>query len=164
MARYLIVYAGRTGTASGCAQQLRKKLISADAVNAARRRELKKLRLGDYQAVVLGCSVHMDRLHPAFRRFLRRHCGELSGKKLGFFLCCAFPERARQLLEEQLERTPAPKPVAVEWLGGDISPKRLSPLGRLLAAMVRRGGEVDELAVDQRAVARLADAMLKSLW
>ena len=161
MAKYLIIYAGATGTTEKCAKSLQKKLISADILDADSR-AARKADLSGYESVILGGSVRMDRIHPALVKFYRRRESDLIGKKLGVFLCCAFSEKGQELVDAQLPHLPGGIPMG--FFGGELNFSAMKLRERLVARMALRSGELPEMEIDARALARFADAMLKALW
>ena len=162
MAKYLIAYAGVSGTCEKCAKSLQKKLISADILDLTDRRAARRADLSAYESVILGGSVRMDKLHPALVKFYRRRESALIGRRLGVFLCCAFPEKGQALIDSQLPHLPGGIPVGL--FGGELNMEKLSPKERAVASMALRSGELGELEIDLKAVAKFADAMLKALW
>ena len=131
----LIAYASKSGTCQKAAELL-KELLPNHAVTLA---DLEKTTpvAGDFDYIVLGGPIRMNKVHKALRGFLKAHADEVAARPHALFLCCAFAEQ----FENYLERTfPAPlleRAEATVYFGGELDPAKQRGLDKLLTRMLR---------------------------
>lgn len=131
----LIAYASKSGTCQKAAELLKEQLPN-HAVTLA---DLEKTTpvAGDFDYIVLGGPIRINKAHKALRRFLKAHADEVAARPHALFLCCAFAEQ----FENYLERTfPAPLLESAEaavYFGGELDPAKQRGLDKLLTRMLR---------------------------
>lgn len=168
----LIAYASRTGTTARCARMLADRLAAQD-VTLCDIESDSIPPLDGFDFVALGAPVRYGKLPKSMRAFMHRHREELLSRRTGYFICCAYidsaPEYLRKLIPAELAR-----PAAVtSCLGGEIDPRRVRGLDRLVVRMIvgaiRDSGEEEGLikvanlpAINPDNIERFADAVKAS--
>ena len=80
----LVTYGSKGGGTKGLAEMvatgLREEALQVDLVPPNRVK-----RLDEYEAVVVGGALYASRWHPAAKRFVKRHTGELRERPVFFF-------------------------------------------------------------------------------
>jgi menaquinone-dependent protoporphyrinogen oxidase len=84
--RTLILYATRHGCAKKCAAKLGVALQGE--VKTANLKDAGAIGLADYEAVVIGGSIHAGKVQKSVKVFCAKNLEVLKSKRLGLFLCC----------------------------------------------------------------------------
>ena len=82
----LIVYASTHGCARQCVERLAARLDGR--VMSVDLKKDSNPDPGNYDAVIVGGSIHAGRVQGKVRRYLAARADLLKAKKLGLFLCC----------------------------------------------------------------------------
>ena len=128
MTKVLIVYGTRYGAAASTSQEiadaLRQKGIEVKVANA---KEEKIKNVDEYDLVVVGSGIQINRWTGEPEDFLKKFQKQLANKKLALFVCCgsatdknkpdAAGEAKRKYLEEKASKYHL-QPVALGLFGG----------------------------------------------
>ena len=150
----LVAYASKHGTtrevAESIAQTLGERGLSVEIEEAR--------GVGDitgFDAVVVGGGLYMGKWHADARRLLKRHRGELAGKRVALFgmgpdsLEESKVAESRKQLDRALAATPEVKPIAVTIFGGALEPESWRfPFNRLPAFDARNWDAIRGWAKD----------------
>lgn len=90
--RTLILYAGKYGCTEKAAFLLKLRLGEAEAVNL---KYAKVPALAAYDTVILGGSIYYGTIRKEMAAFTSKNVQELSGKRLGLFICAGMTGRKR---------------------------------------------------------------------
>lgn len=151
--RTLVAYASKHGStwevAEAIAAALRERGLEADLYDAAQAPS----SLEGYDAVVLGSSIYMGRLHADARRFIKRNHEALRERRVAIFALGYLEESQRASSEMQLrkalESLPDVEPDQVTVFGGRIDPSQLHfPFSKMPAQDARDWDEIDRFAAD----------------
>ncbi len=128
MSKALIVYGTRYGAAASTAQEipgiLSQEGLDVKVVNA---KEEKISGIAEYDLIVVGSGIQMNRWTGEPEDFLKKHQKELTTKKLALFVCCGSasdktkPDAAENARRKYLEEKTAKynlQPVALGLFGG----------------------------------------------
>lgn len=134
--KVLIAYCSVSGTAKGCAELLSRELFSADVTVADLASETPDV--GDYDVIVLGAPIRMNKFGKPFRNYVGANADALKNKPHGFFVCAmseeSFEERVPALIPKELRDSA----FAVEYFGGELSVERQkSFFARLITRVMR---------------------------
>ena len=128
MTKTLIVYGTRYGAAASTSEEiantLRQKGIEVDIMNA---KQQKIKDISQYDLVIVGSGIQINRWTGEPESFLKKHQKELARKKPALFVCCglatdkAKPELAERARRKYLEEKAAKynlQPVSLGLFGG----------------------------------------------
>jgi len=109
MSRILIAYSTREGQTRSIAASMAEALEhQGHTVHVTDVREPEPgLRLDEYEAVLLGGSIHLGRFDRGLKGFVFRHRGELAAVPAGFFTVClaaSSPDDGREEVMAYAER------------------------------------------------------------
>lgn len=156
----LIAYATKSGTAAACARLLAERL-GTDVLLADLSREAPDPAAFD--AVVVGGSIRVGRLHKAARRYLAAHTDALARRPFAFFLCNCFAAKTGELIDSLLPSSLRNRALWTGSFGGELDSAKLRGFDRLLANMASKSPEAAGLraGVDREAVDQCAKALLE---
>lgn len=135
----LIVYGSTYGYARECAQRLAQAL--GGEVTAA---DADKERIPDisgFDAVIAGGSVYMGQVQKGVKKFCEDNAAELSGKRLGLFLCCGLPENFEQNAKNIFPEALREKAAAIECFGGELRTEKMKFMHRTISNMMKKTNE-----------------------
>ncbi len=138
MVTTLIVYASNHGFVRNCvdllAARLDGRVMSVD---------LKKddnPDPGNYDAVIVGGSIHAGHIQKSVRRYLDHRAGLLKTKKLGLFLCCMEEgEKAEKEFKESYPDELIAQAAATGLFGGEFDFNKMNFLEK---AMVKKASGI----------------------
>jgi len=147
--RILIAYSSKNGTTYNCARLLAEKLPSSLEVKVENLAESTP-DANEYDIVVIGGAIRMEKLDKRVRRFLKVNKNALSEKPCAVFILCGFPENFDEYSETQLPRGFTPS-LGVHHFGGELKPNKLRGFDKLVVGMMRstiRSRELGEKATE----------------
>lgn len=83
----LIVYCSSHGTTEKSARLISEN-IEGNVLAVDLKRDKLFFDLNDFDAVIIGGSIHAGEIQKKIRQFIKNHQVELLKKELGLFLCC----------------------------------------------------------------------------
>ncbi|HDQ44282.1 MAG TPA: flavodoxin [bacterium] len=130
----MIVYQSMHGCTEKCAAKLQAVLPGgADVVNL---KETKKADPQQYDAVIIGGSIHAGRIQGGIKRFCAAHRETLLEKKLGLFLCCMEEEQAQKQFDENFPEPLRKHAKAQGIFGGEFDFERMNFIARTIVKKV----------------------------
>ncbi|WP_052770024.1 flavodoxin domain-containing protein [Paenibacillus sp. IHB B 3415] len=158
--RTLILYAGKYGCTEKAAFLLKSRLGEAEAVNL---KYAKVPALAAYDTVILGSSIYYGKIRKEMAAFTSKYGQELSGKRLGLFICAGMTgEKAEQELQQAYPEVLYKKALAKEILGDEIYPERISALDKWVLRMVKGKGNEAGAGLSMNKLEGFARAMTVS--
>ena len=152
MKKVLIAYSTWAGATHQVADEIEKELSKNDLqVNVMPAKDVRSV--SDYQAVILGTSIHAGQMTGDFNRFLNRFHKELVVKSTSFFVVCF----------NMIEDNEKNKGETLGWLNKSLSKfPEIKPvsLGLFAGAAVTDSEEFNKLNV---LVKKLIESMKKSM-
>jgi menaquinone-dependent protoporphyrinogen IX oxidase len=130
MKKALIVYGTRYGAAASASEEiakvLRKEGLNVKVVNA---KEEKTKSINEYDLVVVGSGIQINRWTGEPEDFLRKFQKKLAAKKLALFVCCGSASQALGIKTEEAAKNKSKylnekaakynlQPVALGFFGG----------------------------------------------
>ena len=127
--RYLIAYAGRSGTTQKAAHLLGEYFEDVDIKDLTRDYP----NPSKYDAVIVGSSIRRGRIENAARKFLIKHENVLSDKKLGLYICNVFLDQVPVIFEKNFPKQLLAECVCVDSFGGEVNYENLGLFERMAA-------------------------------
>lgn len=144
--RILIAYASKSGTSKTGAELL-AELLPNHTVTLADLDETNPVP-GDFDYVVLGGAIRMNKAHKALRRYLQAHADALQTVPHALFLCCAFADQFENYLKMAYPAAVLESAEETVYFGGELDVSRQRGMDKLIARMMRssiRNSEEDEM-------------------
>lgn len=136
----LIVYATGHGFVRSCVDRLASRL--SGRVMSVDLKKDSNPDPGNYDAVIVGGSIHAGRIQKSVRRFLDDRAGLLKTKKLGLFLCCMEEgEKAEKEFKDSYPEELIAHAAATGIFGGEFDFNKMNFLEK---AMVKKAAGVTE--------------------
>ncbi|MCX7772934.1 MAG: flavodoxin domain-containing protein [Clostridia bacterium] len=150
----LIIFSSTYGYTEKCAQDLAGKLkAQTETVNI---KNAKTLDMSHYDNVIIGGSIYMGQLNKELKGFMESYKQELLQKRLGFFICCGFPEQLKQHIEMNIPKELLQKSVATECFGGQMDISKMGFMHKMITKMVTK-------ATAKNGTARMPEPMLQNI-
>ena len=133
--KILVAYASKSGTCKLAAEQLAEQLPNhtVAVVDLAETTPV----VGDFDYIVLGGPIRMNKAHKALRRFLKEHGAAVAGIPHTLFLCCAFADQFENYLEMTYSDALLESADNAVYFGGELDPAKQRGLDKLLTRMIR---------------------------
>ena len=161
MAKALIVYGTRYGAAASTsediAEVLRQEGLDVNLLNA---KKDKIKDISDYELVIVGSGIQINRWTKEPEKFLKKYQKELAKKKVALFVCCGAaqplneeekkPEDIEKARRKYLEEKAAKynlQPVALGFFGGVYNFNKVSRLFRTFMNSIKP--QLEEAGVPQ---------------
>ena len=144
--RILIAYATKSGTCKQAAELLATQLPNHD-VTLADLAETAPV-VGDFDYIVLGGPIRMNKAHKALRSFLKVQSAALCAVPHTLFLCCAFADQFENYLEMTYSKELLESADDVMYFGGELDVSKQKGIDKLLTRMLRssiRDSEEDDV-------------------
>lgn len=152
MGKILVAYSTWAGATHQVAEEIVKELNKKNLqVNIAAAKDVKTI--SEYQAVVLGTSIHAGQMTGDFKKFLKRFYKDLATKKTAFFVVCF----------NMIEDNDKNRVETLAWLNKTISKfSDIKPvsIGLFAGAAVTESDEFNRLNV---LIKKLIESMKKSM-
>ena len=138
----LIVYASKYGTTEDCAKAVQAglpgdvTLIDVNKLSA-------DIALDGYDTVIIGGSVYVGAVSKKLRAFCNEYLDQLSGKRVGIFLCCAQPKQMDDVLTANFPPALVKDVVAVANFGCEAKVDKLKMLDKMIIKAVTGGSYTD---------------------
>lgn len=145
VAKVLIAYASKTGTARECVEILQSELKGMQITVADLEKETPVIK--DFDAVIFGSSIRFGKLRPAARAFLQAQEAELIKIPHGLFLCCGFGHDFEEYSEKRFSKELRESAFAVLNFGGRLKLEKARLAERYFLYRVRcsiRESEIED--------------------
>ena len=133
--KLLIAYGTKSGCTKEMATLLATELARHEVTLADLATERPDPRQFDY--VVLGTSIRMNRPIKSVRRYIARYEKELCAVPHTLFLCCAFPDQFEHYLSVAFTKALIASAEESLYFGGDLSLSRQRGMDKILTRMLR---------------------------
>jgi menaquinone-dependent protoporphyrinogen oxidase len=153
----LILYATRHGCAEKCAAKLGAALQGE--VKTANFKDAGAIGLADYEAVVIGGSIHAGKIQKGVKDFCAKNLEVLKSKRLGLFLCCMEEgPKAEQQFAGAFPKELADAAAARGLFGGEFDFDRMNWLEK---AIIKKVSKIDASVskIKEQAILDFASAL-----
>lgn len=149
----LIVYSSMYGCTANCAQKLKAQLTGDVSIVSASEKNIPDV--SDFDTVILGSSIKIGKIGNALAKYIKKNCGVLLSKRVGFFICSG--ENNEEYFTKNFPEELIRIAIAKEFFGGEIAMANVGLLVRLMLRMV--GKEGDYSKIDEARIASFATTM-----
>jgi menaquinone-dependent protoporphyrinogen oxidase len=135
--KILIAYASKYGFTQKAAEKLRDGLTAGKhEVTLINLGEEQPSSLDPFDAVVIGGSIYAGFIRPEVRRFYQENLAALTGKRLGFFVCCGLENKAEEQLKTVFPQELLARAVTTGYFGYAVDYGKMSFLDRIVMRLV----------------------------
>jgi len=138
-----IIYSSHQGYARECAKKIADDLDmegkQAEVVDV--RREAKKLRLDEYDTIIIGGGIHIGHLSSALRKYCSKHEELLCTKRLGLFICSTDKDNYEKQFTDNFPQPLLDAAIAKGWFGGRIVFAKQKGLMRIILKKILKGDD-----------------------
>lgn len=113
----IIIYSSKYGCTTDCARYLKAGL--SGSVTLTDIDNTNSISLENYDVVILGSSIYIGKISKIMQKFCKENADLLSKKRVGIFLCCAFPEQLTEYLAANFPPTLLKNSVVIKDFGGE---------------------------------------------
>lgn len=87
----IIIYSSKYGSTEDCAKSLKSGLSGSVTLADINKTNPETIKLENFDTIILGSSIYVGKISKKMRTFCNEKNDMLSRKRMGIFLCCAFP-------------------------------------------------------------------------
>jgi menaquinone-dependent protoporphyrinogen oxidase len=170
MAKVLVAYSSWAGSTRSIAENIAETAKDKNGMEADLMLTKEVKSLDDYQAILLGTSIHMGNTSRAFKGFLRRFRKELTDKPVAIFVVCANMqddcsenrEETTGWLNKTLQKFPDIKPLSIGLFSGALyiegnEYKNLNPMAKKMIHSMEENMMKEQGKTDFRDMAKVAE-------
>lgn len=150
----LIAYATKHGTTERLAKLLADKLNGEITIHDFKSK--KGINLTEYDAVIVGGSIHVGEIQKVVRDFAQSNHDALSKKHLGLFLCCMDKEKAQFQFEKAFPQSLRDVALANGLFGGEFLFDKMNFFERWATKKIAKVNS-SKSEIDHEAVNRFAE-------
>lgn len=127
----VILYKTLHGCTAKCAGLLKDQLTGE--VEIVELENAKKVDLNNFDAVIIGGSIHAGRIQKKVKQFCTDHADFLKGKKLGLYICCMEEgEKAVAQFDQAFAEDLRNHAAATGFFGGEFNFERMNFIQKAL--------------------------------
>lgn len=134
-----VIYSSKYGCTTDCAKYLKAGLSAKVTLVDIETTNTQTIDLEKYDTVILGSSVYIGAISKKMRIFCKENLDLLSRKRVGLYLCCAFPEQAAEYFSKNFPPALLKNAVVVKGFGGEARIEKMKMLDRLIMKAVTKG-------------------------
>lgn len=135
----IIIYSSKYGCTSDCAKYLKSgssglvMLTDIDKINS------NTINLENYSTVIFGSSIYIGAISKKMRKFCNENIDLLDKKRVGIFICCAFPEQIKEYLATNFPSKLLKSAVTIKDFGGEARIDKMKFIDKLITKAVIKG-------------------------
>ena len=135
--KILVIYATKTGTVNKCLDELKKYLPQGDFTFVNIVKEECGYNLSDFDSVVLGSSIRMNKIHKNLCAFISENEKEICKSKHALFLCLGFTELFDEYVTKNFPESVRDSAFAISCFGGEMDISKQKGIDKFLMKIVR---------------------------
>lgn len=150
----LIAYATRHGSTEKAAKILESKLSGRVTLHNFKRRS--SLKLSEFDAIIVGGSIHAGQVQKKIKHFCNKNQKELSQKHLGLYLCCMDKEQAQMQFEKAYPEELREHATMNGLFGGEFLFDKMNRIEKYIIKKIIKSDE-NKSEIDTIAIQRFAE-------
>ena len=135
--KILVVYATKTGTVNKCLDELEKYLPQGDFTFVNIAKEECGYNISDFDFVILGSSVRMNKIHKNLRAYIESNEGDICKSKHALFLCLGFTDLFDEYVIKNFPVSVRDSAAAISCFGGEMDVSKQKGIDKILMKIVR---------------------------
>ncbi len=148
--KVLVLYATRGGVTKECAGLLTAQLEPTHSVTCLNVKDTSPLPSPkDFDAVILGSSINIGRIHKQVRAYMKQYAALLSAMPCGIFLCCGLPRNFEEYVDAQIPKNVSCS-LGIHCFGGELKPEKRKGLDKLVVAIARNSIQTQDFEESDR--------------
>ncbi len=134
----IIIFSSKYGCVEDCASILKDKLAGFVTLVDINKPDI-KFELEKYDTIIIGSSIYVGAISKKLRTLCNEYIDLLSKKRVGIFLCCAFPEQATEYLSANFPSALLKNAATVKMFGGEARLDKMSFIDKLIVKSATKG-------------------------
>lgn len=135
----IIVYSSKYGCTADCATLLKSGLSGTVELANINQTNPKTLLLENFDTVIFGSSIYVGAISKKMRVFCNENIDVLSRKRVGIFLCCAFPAQIDEYLSKNFPSVLLKSAVVIKDFGGEARIDKMKGMDKLIMKAAIKG-------------------------
>src|SRR6056297_3535143 len=133
----LIAYSTTLGCTEQCVSRLKEEIgPGVDLFRISRRR---KINFSNYNAVIIGGSIHEGMIQRVVYKFCENNLNELLKVEVGLFVCCVDPgENEDELMKIAFPDKLREHALAKSYFGGELNFKKMNLMQKIMTRKKER--------------------------
>ncbi|WP_099466923.1 flavodoxin domain-containing protein [Konateibacter massiliensis] len=154
----IIIYSSKYGCTADCAEYLKSGLSDSAKLTDIDKTNSNAIALESYDTVIFGSSIYVGAISKKMRKFCKENVELLSKKRVGIFLCCGFPEQAKEYLTTNFPSTLLKSAIVIKDFGGEARIDKMKFIDKSIMKTVMKGNH-EALKISHENI----DAFIKEL-
>lgn len=134
----IIIYSSKYGCTKDCAEYLKSGLSGSTTLTDIDNTDT--ISIDNYDTVVFGGSIYIGRISKQMQKFCEDNIDLLNKKRVGIFLCCAFPEQIKEYLATNFAPALLKSAIVVKGFGGEARIDKMKFMDKLIMKAALKGG------------------------
>lgn len=134
----ILIYSSKYGCTADCANYLKINLSGHVALVDINKADT-QIGLEKFDTIIIGSSIYVGAVSKKLRMLCNNNIDLLSKKRVGIFLCCAFPEQANEYLSANFSSILLENAKAVKIFGGEARLEKMNFLDKLIMKSATKG-------------------------
>lgn len=135
----IIIYSSKYGCTAACAKYLKAGLSDTVTLTNIDNVNTKTIGLENYDTVILGSSIYVGSISKKMRIFCKENIDLLCRKRVGLFLCCAFPEQLTEYISGNFPPALQKNAVVIKDFGGETNMDKMNAIDKMIMKAVTKG-------------------------
>ncbi|MDD3417779.1 MAG: flavodoxin domain-containing protein [Lachnospiraceae bacterium] len=135
----IIIYSSKYGCTADCAKVLKSRLSGTVELVNIDQTNPKAILLENFDVIIFGSSIYIGAISKKMRAFCNEYIEVLNRKRVGIFLCCAFPEEMNQYLSKNFPELLLKSAVTIKNFGGESRTDKLKGMDKLIMKAATKG-------------------------
>lgn len=133
----IIIYSSKYGCTTDCAKYLKSALSGSVTLTDIDNTNV--VSLDNYDTVIIGSSIYIGKISKKIQQLCKEKLNLLNQKKVGIFLCCAFPEQINEYLTTNFPSALLECAATVKCFGGEARVDKMKFIDKSIMKAALKG-------------------------